>query len=132
MAGKYGHESYPSHCPQCRLDPARIMFWAGHRAAMVLPSFQTPTEAVRGANVTPRYTGTVTSVWFVVQRIETVEVERRPDRLDAVEPATNLGILEESRRNHVRGSDQLRPVLSLIGPVRCRTGSVAARHRQSP
>jgi hypothetical protein len=68
------------------------MSWAGHRAAMILPSFQTPTEAVRNANVTPRYTGTVPSVWFVVQRVETVEVERRPDPLDAVEPATNLGI----------------------------------------
>ena len=33
--------------------------------------------------------------------IETVEFEHGPGRFDAIEPATNLGILEESWRDHL-------------------------------
>ena len=37
---------------------------------------------------------------LVTKSIETVEFEHRPDRFDAIQPSTNVGILEESWRNH--------------------------------
>jgi hypothetical protein len=112
--------------PQCRLDPARIMSWAGHRAAMVVPSFQTPTEAVRNANVTPRYTGTVTSVWFGVQRVETVEVsvvQTGSTPLSQRRTSGFRGIPEKSRAG-------LRPATP--GFIPYRIGSVPHRFRSRP
>src|SRR6202035_5926090 len=43
----------------------------------------------------------VTSRRFVTKSIQAVEFEHRPGRFDAIEPSTNLGILEESWCNHI-------------------------------
>ena len=45
--------------------------------------------------------GRITGRGFVMKGIETVEFERGPGRFDAIEPPTNLGILEESWRDHL-------------------------------
>ena len=42
----------------------------------------------------------VTGRGLVTKSIEAVEFEHRPGRFDAIEPSTNLGILEESWCNH--------------------------------
>jgi hypothetical protein len=42
----------------------------------------------------------VTSRVFVTKSIQAVEFEHRPGRFDAIQPLTNLGILEESWCNH--------------------------------
>ena len=56
MAGKYGHESYPSYCPRCRLD--RPGYVLGRVSGDYSPTkILKRTGAVRSANVTPRYTG---------------------------------------------------------------------------
>src|SRR5215469_7566799 len=38
---------------------------------------------------------------LVTKRVQAVEFEHRPGWFDAIQPSTNLGIIEESRSNHI-------------------------------
>src|ERR1700758_2933400 len=58
-------------------------------------------RAIAGPEVVFEADGRITGRGFVMKGIETVEFEHGPGRFDAIEPPTNLGILEESRRDHL-------------------------------